>query len=128
MLNFVCLQCIYALGGGDHLLLEDQKEIAALAEHGITPHEEILARHFAFFGPVNEGLLKQVDSCEHGTLKKASAIAELAVEDQPELRFEVWGKDLGEAALDMISGLTKPDPMARLTIDQVLRCSWWQEP
>jgi serine/threonine protein kinase len=124
----LCLQCIYALGGGDLLLLEDEKEIAELAEHGITPHEEILTRHFSYFGPVNEGLLKQVDSREHGTLKKASAMAELAVEDQPELRFEVWGKDLGEAALDMISGMTKPDPMARLTIDQVLRCSWWHEP
>ncbi len=121
----LCLQCIYTLGGRDLLLLEDKKVIAELAEHGIKPYEEILTRHFTYFGPVNEVLLKQVDSREHSTLKKASATAELAVENQPELRFEVWGKELGEAALEMISGLTKPDPTTRLTIDQVLRCSWW---
>ncbi|KAK4251307.1 kinase-like protein [Corynascus novoguineensis] len=122
------LVCIYALGGGDLLLLEDKRVLAELAELGIMPHEDILTRHFTYFGPVNEGLLKQVDSREHSTLMKASATAELAVKNQPELRFEVWGKELGEAALDMISGMTKPDPTARLTIDQVLRCSWWQEP
>ncbi len=121
----LCLQCIYALGGGDLLLLEDK---AVLAELGITPREDILTRHFTYFGLVNEGLLKQVDGREHSTLKKASEIAERAVKNQPELRFEVWGKELGEAALDMISGMTKPDPTARLTIDQVLGCSWWPEP
>lgn len=126
MLSFVC--SAYALGGRDLLLLEDKKVLAELAELGMTPHEDILTRHFTYFGPVNEGLLKQVDSREHSTLKKASATAELAVKNQPELRFEVWGKELGEAALDMISGMTKPDPTARLTVDQVLRCSWWQEP
>lgn len=98
-----------------------------LAELGITPTEDILTRHFTYFGAVNEGLLKQVDSREHSTLKKASAIAELAVKNQPELRFEVWGRELGGAALDMISGMTKPDPTARPTVAQVLGCSWWQE-
>jgi len=108
--------------------LEDEKDLVKLAELGITPREEILTRHFTYFGPVNEGLLKQVDSGERSTLMKASATAELAVKSQPELRFEVWGAELGEAALDMISGMTKMDPMARLSIDHVLRCSWWQEP
>ncbi|OIW30431.1 kinase-like protein [Coniochaeta ligniaria NRRL 30616] len=122
------LVCIYALGGGDLLLLEDEKVLAELAELGITPEEDILTRHFTYFGPVNEGLLKQVDSREHRILKRASATADLAVKNQPDLRFEVWGKELGEAALDMISGMTKLDPTARLDIDQVLRCSWWQEP
>ncbi|KAI1163243.1 kinase-like domain-containing protein [Nemania serpens] len=122
------LVCIYALGGGDFLLSEDKEVLAALEKLGITPREDILTRHFTYFGPVNEGLFKQVDSHEHSTLKKALATAELAVKNQPELRFEVWGEELGEAALYMISGMTKPDPTARLTIDQVLGCSWWQEP
>ncbi|KAI0877784.1 kinase-like protein [Hypoxylon argillaceum] len=122
------LVCIYAFGGGELLLLENKEVVAELAELGIAPHEDILTRHFTYFGPVNERLLKQVDSRAHSTLRKASAIAELAAKNQPELRFQVWGKELGEAALDMISGMTKPDPTARLTIDQVLRCSWWQEP
>jgi hypothetical protein len=119
---------IYALGGGDFLLSEDMEVLEELAKLSITPREDILIRHFTYFGLVNEGLLKQVDSHEHSTLKKASATAELAAKSQPQLRFEVWGKELGEAAVDMISGMTKPDPTARLTIDQVLRWSWWQEP
>lgn len=121
------LQCIYALGGGDLLLLEDKKVLAELAELGITPRDHILTRHFSYFGPVDEGLLKQVDSVKHNLLTLASDVAELAVMNQPELRFEVWGEELGEAALDMISGMTKPDPTARLTIDQVLGGSWWQD-
>jgi hypothetical protein len=94
----------------------------------MTPRDDILIRHFSYYGPVNEGLLKQVDSSKHSILNKALVTAELLVKDRTELRFEMWGEDLGEAALDMISGMTKPDPTARLTIDQVLGCSWWQEP
>lgn len=122
------LQCIYTLGGADLLLLEDEQVLAKLAEAGVQPHQFILSRHFAYFGLADEGLLRQVDSREHGTLKKASKTAELAVAEQPELRFEVWGEELGEAAVEMISGMTRPDPAARITIDQALKSSWWQEP
>ena len=48
--------------------MEDEKDLVKLAELGITPREEILTRHFTYFGPVNEGLLKQVDSGEHSRL------------------------------------------------------------
>ncbi|KAK4098483.1 hypothetical protein N658DRAFT_517964 [Parathielavia hyrcaniae] len=123
------LVCIYALGDGDLLLLEEEKTFAELAAAGIAPHEEILVRHFTYFGPANEGRLKQVDSREHSTLMEASAIAEVAVKNEPEMRFKVWGTELGEAALDMIlSEMTQPDPAARPTIDEVLGSSWWQEP
>ncbi|KAI0976912.1 kinase-like protein [Xylaria arbuscula] len=121
------LVCVYALGG-EFLLLSDEGELAELAKHGITPREDILTRHFTYFGLANEGLLKQVDSSEHGILKKASETAGRAVKDQPKLQLAEWGQDLGEAGLYMISGMTKPDPAARLTIDEVLECSWWQEP
>lgn len=73
---------------------------------------------------MNEGLLKQVDDREHATLKRTSAIAVLTVENEPELRFEVWGKELGEAARDMITNMTKLDPTARMTVDEVLAHRW----
>ncbi|EEY23048.1 conserved hypothetical protein [Verticillium alfalfae VaMs.102] len=53
------LVCIYALGGGELLLLNDYQE---LVKSGIKPEQEILIRHFSYFGPVSEGLLKQVNS------------------------------------------------------------------
>ncbi len=92
------------------------------------PEQEILTRHFSYFGPVTEGLLKHVnDENWAEALKSASKVSERAVQDQPDLRFEDWGAGLGTAALDMISGMTKMDPGARLTIDQVLAHPWWQD-
>lgn len=121
----LCVQCIYALGGGEFLLINDYQE---LVKSGIRPEQEILIRHFSYFGPVSDGLLKQVkneDWCN--ALSGASEIAEEAVKEQPELRFERWGKELGSEAQNMISGMTNPDPTARTTIDQVLTHRWWQE-
>ncbi|CRJ88525.1 hypothetical protein BN1708_009278 [Verticillium longisporum] len=76
------LVCIYALGGGD--LLPNDYE--ALEAAGITPEHEILARHFAYFGPAPPGLLEQVGdetSCE--ALRRASTIADMSWRDQPSL-------------------------------------------
>ncbi len=122
---------------GELLLLNDNQE---LAKRGISPEQEILVRHFSYFGPVPEGLLKQIEPIPEGlpkqvdsegwwcsALKGASKIAEKAVAEQPELRFERWGKELEPEAQDMISGMTNPDPTARPTIDQVLAHRWWQE-
>jgi serine/threonine protein kinase len=121
----LCSQCIYALGGGDFLLLNHYEE---LARSGITPEQEILTRHFSYFGPVPEGLLKQVENENwRNALKAASKMAEEAVREQPELRFERWGEELGPEAQNMITGMTNPDPTARTTIDQVLTHRWWQE-
>ncbi|KAK3897254.1 hypothetical protein C8A05DRAFT_19949, partial [Staphylotrichum tortipilum] len=116
--------CIYALGGGELLLLGD--EYVELAKHGIPPEQEILSWHFSYFGPVNEGLLKQVnDEDWSAALRAASELAEWAVRDVLERRFEVWGSDLEPKAQDMIAGLTRMDP-ARLTADQCLAHPWWQ--
>lgn len=120
-----CLQCIYALGGGDFLLLNDYQELAKI---GIRPEQEILTRHFSYFGSVPQGLLQQVHSEDWcNALKAASEMADEAVKEQPELRFERWGEELGPEAQNMISGMTNPDPAARTTIDQVLAHRWWQE-
>jgi serine/threonine protein kinase len=120
-----CVQCIYALGGGEFLLINDYQE---LVKSGIKPEQEILIRHFSYFGPVSDGLLKQVNNEDWcNALSGASEIAEEAVKEQPELRFERWGKELGSETQNMISGMTNPDPTARTTIDQVLTHRWWQE-
>jgi hypothetical protein len=95
---------------------------------GISPEQEILTRHFSYFEPVPEGLLKQVNSENwRNALNGASEMAEDAVKEQPELRFEYWGKELGFEAQNMISGMTNPDPAARKTIDDVSTHRWWQE-
>ncbi|KAK4116881.1 hypothetical protein N656DRAFT_795138 [Canariomyces notabilis] len=122
------LVCIYALGGADLLLLEDDQELAELAANGISPEQAILTRHFSYFGPATTGLFQQVDSHWHDVLKGVSADAVRALRDFPDQRFEVWGKALGPMALDMISGMTNPDPTARPTINEVLEHPWWEEP
>ncbi|KAF2702783.1 kinase-like protein [Pleomassaria siparia CBS 279.74] len=119
------LVCIYALGGGGFLLLDDHHE---LANRGIAPEQEILVRHFSYFGPAPEGLFKPVNSEDWcSALKAASEIADEAVKEQPELRFKRRGEELDPEAQNMISGMTNLDPLARTTIYQVLMHQWWQE-
>lgn len=61
-------------------------------------------RHFAFFGLVSEGLLKQVDSeIWSERLKEASRQAERMVKELPEQKFERWG------LADMISRTANTD-------------------
>ena len=121
----ISVQCIYAMGGGDFLLLNNYQE---LLRHGIMPEQEVLSRHFTYFGLAPEGLLKQVDDEKWCVaLKAASQIAEQVINDQPELRFERWSEELGPEAQDMISGMTNPDPTARTTIGQVLSHPWWKQ-
>lgn len=99
-----------------------------LVKRGISPEQEIVVRHFSYFGPVRESLLDRVDSKDwRAAFEGASKMADDAVEKQPLLRFERWGEDLGPEALSMISGMTNLDPEVRLTIDQVLTHPWWEE-
>ncbi|EPE05817.1 serine threonine protein kinase [Ophiostoma piceae UAMH 11346] len=119
------LVCIYTLGGGDFLLLDSLEE---LAKNNILPAQEIMTRHFSYFGPVTEGLLEQVDDevwCK--ALRGLSDAVDEAVLENPALRFTEWGQSLGPAAVDLLSGMTKPDPTARLTMEQVLAHPWWLE-
>lgn len=124
MLTFV-YSAYMLLGVGSSLLINDYHE---LVQSGISPEQEILTRHFSYFGPVFDGLLRQVNNDNWcNALSGASKIAEEAVKEQPQLRFECWGKDLGSETQNMISGMINPDPTARTTIDQVLTHQSWQE-
>jgi hypothetical protein len=99
-----------------------------MAEKAISAEQEILTRHFCYFGPATKGLLDRVQIKEwREALEEVSRHAEKAVEKDPDLKFESWGEELGPDALDMISGMTNPDPTARLTIDQVLAHRCWVE-
>jgi hypothetical protein len=105
------------------LLIHNYKE---LKEKGIAPEQEILIRHFSYFGPANDRLLDRVvDEEWRDVLKGTSELARLEVEVNPKLKFEYWGGELGEEAVDMISSMTNPDPTARSTMCQVLNHRWW---
>jgi len=54
-------------------------------------------------------------------------VAEETLQEQPVMSFDVWGHELGTEAQKMIAGMTKIDPGARSTIDQVMAHAWWQE-
>ncbi|CAK3772217.1 Serine threonine- kinase ppk4 [Lecanosticta acicola] len=116
---------IYALGGGELLVLNDYQR---LVKAGITPEQEVLTKHFCYFGPVPESLYQQIeDEKWRAALQLASRMAEAEVEERPMLRLRVWGQELGDKAMDMLSGMTNLDPKARLTIDQVLALPYWRE-
>lgn len=94
---------------------------------GITPEQEILTRHFCYFGPLPEGLLEHVnDEYWKDAFRGASELGELEVKEMPLKRYDLWGQQNGPEARDMISGMTKLDPKDRSTIDQVLDKQFWQ--
>ncbi|THW32354.1 kinase-like protein [Aureobasidium pullulans] len=119
------LVCIYAMGGGELLLLENYQD---LVRFGITPEQEVLSRHFTYFGPVPDALYRHVgDEVGCALLRDMSKIADATVESQPERRFLYWSEELGPVAQDAISHMTTLDPTTRPTIEQVLAHPWWQE-
>ena len=90
--------------------------------------EEVVSFRIAYFGPPTEGLLEKVnDEAWPRIFKECSGLADQLLEVHPEARFEVRGAGVGPKTQDVILGLTKSDPAARLTIDQVLAHPWWQE-
>jgi hypothetical protein len=54
-------------------------------------------------------------------------MATIEVEERPILRMQVWAKGLGEAAMELLSGMTSLDPKARLVFNQVLDRPYWTE-
>ncbi|RMY90897.1 hypothetical protein D0862_09851 [Hortaea werneckii] len=119
------LVCIYALGGGDLLLLNNYQELAG---RGVTPEQEILTRHFAYFGPVPDAVFEDFgDENWSAALKGAAVIADELVKDDPRLRFERWGEELGPEALRMIAGMVALNPKARLDINQIMAHLFWEE-
>lgn len=119
------LICIYTLGGREPLLINDYPELAKL---GVSPQQAVLTRHFSCFGPANEGLLNVIDSEKwKKALRILSEMTYLVIQDQQDMSFEVWGHAFGSGAHKMISGMTKIDPRARPTINQIMEHLWWKE-
>ncbi|KAK3905329.1 kinase-like protein, partial [Staphylotrichum tortipilum] len=123
------LVCAYAFGGGDMLLLRDEineqeLQIGSVLEAKVLT--EVLSMRLAYFGLPTEGLLEKLDHWSEA-FKTYSRLANQVLKITPELRFEVWGASFGSKARDMILGLTKSDPAARLTVDQVLAHPWWEK-
>ena len=70
-----------------------------LAKAGVTPEQEVLTRHFCYFGPVPESLYQQIkDKRWRHALQLASSMAEAELEERPMLRLRAWGQELGESA------------------------------
>jgi hypothetical protein len=86
----------------------------------------IMILRFAYFGPATEGLFEHLNNPRWShALKHAPDASDARVKLSPGLRFESWGAAIGSEAQDMIAGVTKSDPAARLTgIDQVL--NFWR--
>lgn len=112
------------------MIILDDNMIQELKEHGMPAEQEIVVRHFLYFGPLSEGLLRHVhDETWEGLFKGASGLAEMAVADDPDARFERWSSDvvphLTPAAQEMMSEMMYLDPGRRATIDEILEDPWW---
>lgn len=124
------LKCIYGLGGGSMLILDDDT-IKQLKENGMPPEQEIVVRHFMYFGPLPDGLLKHVDDEKWTILfRAASEIAETEAAEDPDCRFERWPVDhaphLTQEAKNIITNMTRLDLAQRANIDEALKHPWWR--
>ena len=91
-----CPKCIYTLGGGDFLLLNEYCE---LADRGIMPEQEILTRHFCYLGPVPKAIFDIIDDDDWcAALKEATTVADEIVKDELALRLERLSEELGSQA------------------------------
>ncbi|KAI3400755.1 hypothetical protein diail_1964 [Diaporthe ilicicola] len=123
------LLCIYGLGGGSMLIL-DNDTIKQLKENGMPPEQEIVVRHFMYFGPLPNALLSHVCDEQWTTLfREASEMAEIEAAEYPNWRFERWSEDdaihLTPEAKSMITHMVRLDPAQRASIDEVLKHPWW---
>lgn len=99
-----------------------------LVKAGISAEQAVVVKHFCYFGPVPESLYEQIkDKDWRSAFRAASTEADAAVGEEPLMRIGAWVQDLGEEAIEMLSGMTNLDPRARLTIDQVLALPFWQQ-
>ena len=80
---YVRTQCIYTSGRWEWSVLND---------FHMSVQQEILARHFAYFGLVSKELLAAVVSQYwRDTLIRASAVAEEVIRERPFNKFDQWG-------------------------------------
>jgi hypothetical protein len=97
-----------------------------IVKAGATAEQEILSRHFCYFGPVPESLYQYIkDERWRKGLRIAADISDKEVVDRPAIRLTVWAAQLGQPAVELLSGMTNLDPNARLKIEQVLAHRYW---
>ncbi|KAI4136261.1 MAG: hypothetical protein LQ341_005743, partial [Variospora aurantia] len=121
---------LYALGGAP-LLIPAAEYLEKLAKTNNGLLLEILVRHFNYFGPLPVELLDHVnDIGQSKLLKLASEVSDQIVKEDPGWRIEQWPEDiiphLDIVGRSLISRMSKLDPAARATMDEVLEHSWWQ--
>ncbi|CAN8104130.1 unnamed protein product [Discula destructiva] len=122
------LVCIYGLGGGPMLILTGES-IKALNGNEWPVGQEMVIRHFLYFGSLSEGLLKHVNDGTWDIVnKEASEIAEEIAVGDPHLRFERWSSEvaphLTAGAKDMISKMMQLDSGKRAKIEDILQHPW----
>lgn len=76
------------------MLILDDETIEQLKVNGMPHEQEIVVRHFMYFGPLPSGLLKLVDDRKWTMLSlAASEIAETEAAEDPDCKFERWPVD-----------------------------------
>lgn len=107
------------------MLLDNYQD---LLKAGITPEQEVLTRHFAYFGPVPESLYTHIpDETWKTALRSAAQAADLEVAQRPGLRLRIWGQQMTQLTLELLSKMNNLDPGARPRIRQLLEHPFWDD-
>lgn len=111
-------------------MIPGEENLKALAKTNNGLLVEILFRHFNLFGPLPGELLEHIQDEKWSRLFEiASGLSDATVREDPGWRFEQWPEGyiphIDLVGKSLISRMSKLDPAARATIDEVLKDSWW---
>lgn len=67
------------------------------------------------------------DEAWRNALRGAAQAADLEVSEKPQLRMRIWGQEMTEPTLDLLSKMNNLDPGARPTMRQVLEHPFWKD-
>lgn len=80
------------------LIIKDWKGLIAA---GISPEQDMVIKHFYYFGPVSENLCKRIRNEDwRAVLRGAAQAADVEVTERPEARMRSWTEGLGEHTVD----------------------------
>lgn len=112
------------------MIVLDNDVIKEMKELNLSVEQEIVVRHFMYFGPLPQGLIRHINDDTWANLFNiASEVADAEAADDPNCRFERWSFEdtphLTTEAKGIIAKMTRLDPAERATIDEILNHSWW---
>lgn len=98
------------------LIIKDWKGLIAA---GISPEQDMVIKHFYYFGPVSSNLCKRINEDWRAALRGAARAADVEVTERPEARMRSWIEERDWASIRwiLLGRRSNLDPQCRPTME-----------